>query len=260
MGTGNRSTSRIPQQAVFDVVRPMIRIFKTFGVSEGSIRSVVDRACRQYSSNPSLGLQLERVPFAELADIGMVWSRDPEFIDEMGSPMKLRLRGDSHSFESLLEKAGVSTPPDLALDKLQALGSVQLCGRARYVRLVSNVLLAVKGRRFVAEPLLDSIRRFCETIEHNLCERPSVDQGRMERWAACSSLDADQFPEAQRFVRLSGQAFLDSVDEKLASCRTKGSKAGLRYGVGVYVFVDRELPKPSKRRRRFRSRHRRATS
>jgi hypothetical protein len=249
MDVANRSALRAPQKSVFDVMRPVVRILRASGVGESSIRSATARACRQYARNPTRGVQLEHVPFLELADIVMVWARDPEFIDETGSPMKLRLTGPA-SFESLLRKAGVSIRADSALEQLEALGSVQRCDRGRRVRLVSNVLLTVRGKQFVVGPLLDSIRRFLETIEHNFCEAPPAHDGRMHRWAFCSSLDPDQFAEAQRFVRLSGQAFLDAVDEKLGSCTTVHSrKSGRPYGVGVYVFVDSEPTRPARVRR-----------
>ncbi len=252
MDVTNRSALRVPQKSVFDVMRPVVRILRASGVGESDIRSATARACRQYARNPARGIQLEHVPFLELADIVMVWARDPEFIDETGSPMKLRLSGPASSFESLLKKAGVTLRADSALDQLEALGSVQRCDRGRRVRLVSNVLLTVRGKQFVAGPLLDSIRRFLETIEHNFCEAASAHDGRMHRWAFCSSLDPAQFAEAQRFVRLSGQAFLDAVDEQLGSCTTRrGKKSGRPYGVGVYVFVDSEQT-PSARVRRVR--------
>jgi hypothetical protein len=243
MDAVNRSAqrvSRVPHQAVFDVVRPMIRILRACGVSDSSIGSATGKARRQYVRAPAPGVRLEHVPFLELADVVMVWARDPEFIDETGSPMKLRLSGGAGSFERLLKKARVSIPAASALKQLEALGSVQLCDRGRRVRFVSNVLLMNRGNQFVVGPQLESVRRFLETIEHNLCERPSSDQGRMQRWAVCSSLEPEQLPEAQRFVRLSGQAFLEAVDDKLAACRTKpGKKAGRPYGVGIYVFIDK---------------------
>jgi hypothetical protein len=94
-------------------------------------------------------------------------------------------------------------------------------------------------RRFVAAPMLNEIRRFAETVEHNLCDDPGPGDGRIHRWAQCASLDPKEFPEAQRFIRLNGQTFLDAVDEKLSSCALKGNnKRGLRYGVGIYAFVD----------------------
>jgi hypothetical protein len=188
----------------------------------------------------------------------MVWAGDPAFIDEAGSPVKLTLEGGpgpgprADSFPYLLKKAGVSLAADRALEQLRALGSVQRCDRGRRVRLVSHVLTGVMGDRFLAAPMLDAIRRFAETVEHNLCASPAAAERRMHRSAGCASLDPRELGEVQRFVRSSGEAFLDAVDEKLHSCARKDAKERLRYGVGVYVFMD---PAGKTRDRRPRRRH-----
>jgi hypothetical protein len=130
--------------------------------------------------------------------------------------------------------------PGVALGHLQALGSVRVCENGHKVRLVSHVLLATMGKKFLVAPMLNQIRKFAETVEHNVCNTPGPFDGRMQRSAQSTTLDPEQVTEVQRFVRLSGQAFLDGVDEKLASCSLSGGhKGGLTYGVGVYVFVDR---------------------
>ena len=235
----NRTTRRVAprsREVVFEVMRPIVRILRACGVGELTIRSAVDSACHQYAHNLDRGVRLEHVPFAKLAEIVMVWARDPEFIDDTGLPMKLRMTGSTRSFESLLKKVGISTQASSVLDQLEMLGSAQRCGNR--VRLVSNVLLSVKGNQFVAGPLLDSIREFLETIEHNLHARPGSLEGRMHRLASCASLDPAQFAEVQRFVRVGGQAFLEALDEKLESCKSKNGR-GLYYGAGIYVVVQR---------------------
>ena len=223
-------------EVVFDVVRPMIRILRACGISSRSIRSAADRACGQYSGNLSRAVFIEHVPFPKLAEILMVWARDPEFIDETGLPMKLPLAGKKRSFASLLKKVGVLSQAKDVFEQLEMLGSVQRCGRR--ARLISNVLFSVKGKRFVAGPLLDSVREFLETIEHNLHQRPGSFGGRMHRLASCASLDPAQFAEVQRFVRVGGQAFLEALDEKLESCKAKSGR-GLYYGAGIYVVVQK---------------------
>jgi hypothetical protein len=249
MGTGNRSTSRIPQQAVFDVVRPFVWILRTCGISERSFRSATDKACRQYARSSTRAVKFEHAPFLKAAEILMVWARDPDFIDETGSPMKLPLRGGRHSFEGLLKKAGVSMPVHSALKQLQRLGSVQRS--RRQVRLVSNVLLSVNGNQFVAGPVLENIRGFVETIEHNLYQRQNPAEGRMNRLACCAALDPAQFAEVQRFVRSGSQAFLDALDEKLESCKARDGK-GPYYGAGIYVVV-RGSAKPARQHKRKRT-------
>ncbi|MGH8260293.1 MAG: hypothetical protein ACREUG_11435, partial [Steroidobacteraceae bacterium] len=140
-----------------------------------------------------------------------------------------------------------------ALAQLRLVGSIRPCDRGRRVRLLSNVVIPVMGRQFIAPPMLDSIRRFAETVEYNLCEGPRPGEGRMHRWAICAALDPSQLGEAHRAVRSTGQTFLEAIDEKLGSCATKpgAKRRGVTFGVGLYVFVDEP-----KKNRRVRTRRR----
>lgn len=250
-------TAQESQSTAFDVMRPIVHLLRTSGVAAGDVRSATERALRGYAHVPARGAWLDRACFQELADVLMVWAGDPEFIDEAGSPVRLTLEGRPRprSFPYLLKKAGVSLAADRALEQLSTLGSVQRCDRGRRIRLVSHVLSGLMGERFLAAPMLDAIRRFAETVEHNLCARHDAAQHRMQRWAGCASLDPRHLREVQRFVRSSGEAFLDAVDEKLLSSARKDAKARLRYGVGIYVFMD---PAGKTSHRRIRRRHTRA--
>jgi len=246
MQHANGATRRMSETAVFDVLRPIVRILKASGIEEQLLLSAVREAYRAKSSSPVVrGVWLDHSKFVSLADAVTVWARDPEFIDETGSPMKLSIKPGPRSFASLLKKAHVSIRAEYALRDLETLGSVRVCDAGRRVRLASHVLLTVSGKRFLAAPMINEIRRFAETVEHNLCERPGPTEGRMHRWAQCDALDPRQFTEVQRFVRLGGQTLLDAVDEKLGSCRARrGERKRITYGLGMYVFVDKGKKKP----------------
>jgi len=242
-----RTTIKGSRRIVFDVLRPVVRILRVSGFSEEEIQSVVARACKLYARSPArgiwldqthgLGLDQERV--TELMNLLRVWSQEPDFVDQSGQPKRLSLEG-AGSFRALLRRAKCSLASRRTLEQLQALGSVQLCDRGRRVRLLSNVLIVVVGNRFVVAPSIDSIRRFAETIEHNLCEGTRPGEGRIHRWAACDALDPTQLGEVQRFVRSNGQTLLEALDEKLISSSTpRGRRRGISYGVGLYVFIDK---------------------
>jgi len=255
------TTTTRSRRVVFDVMRPVIRILRVSGFSEEEIRAVVARACKLYARSPARGiwldqthgLGLDQARITELMNLLRVWSQDPEFVDDSGQPKRLRLESGAGSFHALLRRAKCSLASRRTLEQLQALGSVQLCDRGRRVRLLSNVLIVVVGNRFVVAPSIDSIRRFAETIEHNLCEGTRPGEGRIHRWATCDTLDPTQLEEVQRFVRTNGQTFLEALDEKLiSSAVTRGRRRGISYGVGLYVFSDkprRANSRGSKRRK-----------
>ena len=113
-------------------------------------------------------------------------------LDENGQPKPLTLRAGAGSFRALLRCAKCTLAIARTVEQLQALGSVQLCDGGTRVRLLSNVLIVVAGNRFVVAPSIDSIRRFAETVEHNLCAGTPPGEGRIHRWAACEALDATE--------------------------------------------------------------------
>lgn len=251
----NGPTLRESRRAALGLLCPIVHLLKISGIAEDAFRSAWEQACRAHPRTAARGVWLNRACFLQLADLVRVWARDPEFIDETGSPRRLRLAGGVRqgrdSFAYLIKKARVSIEARSALERLQALRAVQRCNRGRRVRLVSDVLPGVAGSRFLAAPMLDAVRRLAETVEHNVCAQAAAAQGRMHRWVGCASLDARQLGEVQRFLRLSGQAFLDAADEKLLSCSRKRTGRRRLYGVGLYVFVDR-AGKPSGRQPRER--------
>jgi len=241
-----RASSTSSSTAVDDVLRPIIRLLKASGISDSEIISVVRARCRAYRSESVTGSWLGNADVMQLPEILSLWMHDQEFVGSTGAPCKLNLSPEVPSFRQLVAKAGVTIPPRHALKQLEALGAVQICDKGRKVRLVSNVLFSVSGRRFLSAPSIVAIRWLAESIEHNVLDRPGVLEGRMQR-SAFLSVDPKQLPEIERFVRLSGQAFLDTIDQKLRLC-SKRSRTGSepRYGVGVYAFIDR----PSRAKRR----------
>jgi hypothetical protein len=232
------------------IVRPAVRLLKSAGVNDETIYQAVAKACRQHAKERVRGVEVAFERFLQLTDIVMNWARDPEFIDQYGAPKKLNLCSEEPSFQRLIEKAGVPVPLCEAVEQLRELHSVRLCDRNRKVRLLSHVLLSVRPRYFVIAPVLDEMRRFLETIEHNVCANPSALEGRMQRTVMCTSMDPAQFPEAQRFVRQNAQSFLDALDEKLNSCQSRKQNGHFGYGAGIYVFVDRSSTQKRAARRR----------
>lgn len=254
MEYANGTTLRGSHRAVFDALRPIVRILRTSGFAEDAVRSAVDRACRLYARSPArgmwldhtggLGLDQERI--AELTSLLRVWSQGPDFVDQTGQPKRLSLDGRAGSFRALLRRANCSIASQRALANLRSLGSVQLCDGGKRVRLVSDVLIPVKGKRFVVAPMIESIRWFGETLEHNLCDGPRPGTGRWHRWAISTALDPARLPEIERYVRSTSQTAIESIDEKMSSCKIRATnRRGITYGVALYVFMDR-----SKRRRR----------
>ncbi len=237
-----RATGALPEKEALRMtratLRPIMRILKRSGISDRIILEAVSAICRQHRKEPTYGIACDSVRIRALADVLMIWARDPEFIDEGGLPMDLSVGTPYPSFGDLLKKGQIRVPAAEALEQLLALRAVQLCDRNRKVRLKSRVLISAVGYRFLIAPVLEDIRRFAETVEHNVCEAPGALDGRMQRTTLCASLNPKRLLEVQSFARHTGQAFLEALDEKLGGCTTSRGKNGIEYGAGVYIFVD----------------------
>ena len=257
MPSASRSRIRGSRQIVFNVIRPVVRILRVSGFSAEEILSEIARACKLYARTPARGiwldkthgLGLDQARITELMNLLRVWSQNPEFVDENGQPKRLSLDIGASSFQALLRRAKCSLPSARILAQLQALGSVQLCDRGKRVRLLSDVLVPVKRKRFAVAPMLNSLRWFEESLEHNLCDSPRRGEGRLHRWVICANLNPTRLVEVERYVRANGQTLVEAIDEKLSSCAVGSSKRrGITYGVGLYAFMDRPAYKPRRSR------------
>ncbi|MGH8219204.1 MAG: hypothetical protein ACREUT_11685 [Steroidobacteraceae bacterium] len=256
----SRTTITRSHQILFNVLRPVVRILRVSGFEEEEIRSVVARACKLYARTPARGmwldqthgLGLDQARVTELMDLLRVWSQDPEFVDDSGQPKRLSLDAGAGSFRALMRRAKCSRASRRTLEQLQALGSVQLCNRGKQVRLLSDILVPVKRKRFAVAPMLNSLRWFEESLEHNLCDSPRRGEGRLHRWVICADLNPARLMDVERYVRSNGQTLIESIDEKLSSCAVRSPKRrAITYGVGLHVFIER----PVKRQRHSQKSH-----
>src|SRR5688572_23135187 len=134
-----RATSALPEKEALRMtratLRPIVRILKRSGISDRIILEAVSAICRQHRSEPTYGIACDGIRVRALADVLMIWARDPEFTDERGLPMDLNVGNTYPSFRDLLKKGQIRVPATEALEQLLALRAVQLSDRKRKVRL-----------------------------------------------------------------------------------------------------------------------------
>lgn len=258
MDNAKGTMPRGPHRAVFNVMRPIVHVLRASGYAEAEIHAATGAACQLYPCG-GRGIALDGARFAELAGVVRLWARDPDFLDETGVPSRLSLGDGAPSFRALLQKS-TCTDPTRALAQLQGLGAVRLCERGRRVRLVSSFLPPATDKGFVVAPTLDSIRRFAETVEHDLFGAPDPAGRRAHRFVSLATVDRTRLWELWRFVLTSAESLLEAADEKLHGCAAPDAKGGgVTCGVGLYFFVDEphallEAPRTSRGRRMARGR------
>ncbi len=232
----------------FELLRPLVRLLRSAGIPESALRAESERAYRRYARSTPRGLWPARIDLPELARILTVWARDPAFLDDAGSPRRLTLGRGRDSFAQLLRSARASVGTREALRSLGTLRSIRCCDGGRRVRLVTGVLPGRVGTRFLAAPMLDAARRFLETLEQSACGDACAASRLVHRWSGWARIDPRRASELERFVRSSGESFLEAADEKLLACaprlprsrrrarRVPAMPSGLTYGVGIYLL------------------------
>jgi hypothetical protein len=141
---------------------------------------------------------------------------------------------DKKGFTALVRDAGRGLSPAAALEELKSLGVVRLVRNDEFVRLLTPVIIHRS-----LDAILEDLRRFAETIEHNLF-RPRNTAARMQAMASRLSLDPGRFEDFARFIRRFGENFLESADDALGAYVTHQRDRGAQFGVGVFVFCDGE--------------------
>ena len=170
------------------------------------------------------------------------WHQDANYLDGDGKPLALPVDGPRPSFQSLFETYGGDTPPQTLLRELLSAGSAEKDGDERIVairRYHMPANLDAGNLRFFGTNLFDH----AAALANNLADdgRPK----RLEGFAVDPKVDAAHAAEFREFLDRRGQAFLEEVDDWLASHQIEPGDADaspIRLGLGVYA-IEGPLPK-----------------
>ena len=222
----------------YRVLRPIIRVLHSAGVSQAQMIACIQQATEEHSADPVCG-RLEsdtrRDAIAALLEVTTAWARLSEWTDESGQPRELSLRvDDTKGFAALVRDAGGGLSPAAALKELKSLGVARLVRNDEFVHLLTPVIIHRS-----LDAILEDLRRFAETIEHNLF-RPRNTAARMQAVASRLSLDPGRFEDFARFIRRFGENLLETADDALGAYVTDHRDRAAQFGVGVFVFCDGE--------------------
>jgi hypothetical protein len=175
------------------------------------------------------------------------WFHDPDFRTESGQPRDLHVSEGENSFAALVRRYTPGIPHVAMIKELRAVGAVEELRDGR---------LRVLKRNYIPRELTDNQIRLWgsalqdvgTTLEHNLMRQES-EPPRFERRALSLSVDPRARREFEAFLAVEGQAFLERVDEWLASHQLESMSAespgAVRLGVGVYeILQDARSRKP----------------
>src|SRR6516162_6122655 len=177
------------------------------------------------------------------------WFHDPNFRTASGEPRDLQVSEGDDSFAALVRRCVPGIPHVAMIKELRAVGAIEELPDGR---------LRVLKRNYIPRELTDNQIRLWgsvlqdvgTTLEHNLMRKPSA-RPRFERRALSLSVERRALPEFEAFLAAEGQAFLERVDDWLASHQIDNTGSapmqGIRLGVGMYEILDEER-RPSKAR------------
>jgi hypothetical protein len=227
---------------VYGVIRPIVRIMMSAGVSQATLLESVKRAGEEHDGDTKkgrLGSGSRYESHLALASVTAAWARSAAWTDDAGQPRELALRKDDpKGFVELVRSVNPRLNPTAVIKELQSMNVVRLLAGESKVRLLSPSVVNMSDDTFLVEPVLRDLQRFAETVEHRVFRDPRTDFGQMQMTAARLSIDPAKFDDFCRFVTRNGQLLLDSADDRLNSYGEVPGGAGATYGVGVFVFLE----------------------
>jgi hypothetical protein len=240
---------------VYGVLRPIVRIMRSAGVTEASLLECVKRATAQHDGDAKkgrLGSGSRYESRLALRSVTGAWARSSAWTDESGHARELSLRKeDPKGFAALVRSVDPGLNAPAVLKDLQSMEVIKILPNAKGVRLLRDSVvnttevrslrdsdLSNSQETFSVEPVLRDLQRFAETLEHKVFPEGSIASGQMQVTAARLSIDPTRFDDFCRFVTRNCQTLLDSADDRLSSYREVPNGGGANYGVGVFVFFE----------------------
>jgi len=223
---------------VDDVIKDLLDLFDHLGLDAGRL------AARLVNLDPATMASRKLYPYASaIGELLTEWHQNPKYLDTLGSPMPIRMRGNHGSFRQLADKTVPNMDPKRLLSELTQIGAVSI-DKAGFIRVNMRSLSVYQDKHLAIQHTLMSLDSFIRTLRHNLNSAVSNSDQLFHRVAWNGDLDAREIPMLKIRVKRRGQSFLESCDNWMTrrtkssaySSRRKGKRA--QVFIGVYLAVD----------------------
>ena len=227
-----------------------VRVLARRGYTPQDIGAEVLRACRRI---PRSWAQTAKVAVSQIDAAGHVltlWFQDPAYLDSMGNPQPLSLRGADLSIEALARRVDAELDVEEILSHLLRRSVLRRNG-TRYLPRSRVLMFRGSGASYHARSM-QALVAMLSTLERN--SRPGHSTPVLfERFAANVRVPVGAVAAFDRWLHRNGNRLLEQADAKLHAYerkRRKGERT-IRLGVGVYRFGE-EQPPPAKHQTRRR--------
>lgn len=265
----SESTRRALGDAVYRLLKPLVRILLRHGIPFGSCAHLLKQAYvdvavtdfalpgrKQTDSRISVLTGLTRKDVKEIrgrpvdavsdtaarynraARVISGWIRDRSFLDGWGKPAMLLVEGEGANFSRLVHEYGGDIPVRAVLDELLRVGAVEKLEDGR-VKLLQHAYVPNSSTEDKLNILATDVSLLLETIGHNL-EKPGK-EAYFQRKVAYNNLPVEAVPLLKEMAAHQGQKFLESLNTWLAT-QDRDSNPAVKgkerkyAGVGVYFF------------------------
>lgn len=167
------------------------------------------------------------------------WIRDPQFIDAQGEPRILALKGQTPSFEQLVEKYSGDITARAILDELVRVGTVEKVDK-NSVRLLSKGYVPMTSEAEKLEMLSKHFSDLMTTGTHNITHPPK--DARFQRQVTYSDMPENVVEEFRQYSHEKSLELLIDFDRWLAdkkkNVQPDHGESVTRVGVGIYLIED----------------------
>jgi hypothetical protein len=226
----------VREVTVDDVIKDLLDLFGHLGLDAG-------RLAARVVGLDSVTLASRRLyPHASaIGELLTAWHQDPVYLDSLGAPSPIRMRGGRQSFRHLADKTVPNMDPKTLLSELERIGAVTI-DTNRYIRVHVRSLPVYEDKHLAIQHTLISLDSFIRTLRHNLNSTPSNSDQLFHRVAWNGDLDDREIPALKIRVKKHGQAFLESCDNwmtrKSESSTSSRKRKRAQVFIGVYLAVD----------------------
>ncbi|TAK54234.1 MAG: hypothetical protein EPO25_07950 [Gammaproteobacteria bacterium] len=170
------------------------------------------------------------------------WHNDPEFLGPYGVPRDLAFGGEGASalsFADLVARFASDMDPELVLSELIRVEAAKVAEDSGMIRVLKRTYIPEQMAPELVEIFSRGVRRYVETIDHNLAER-DPDRRRFERWVFPDyGIREEDWIQFSDLVRNRLQDVIEDLETKFALFpRPQVGDRILSVGVGLYVYKD----------------------
>jgi hypothetical protein len=221
---------------VDDVIKDLLDLFGHLGLDAGRLaKRVVDL--------DSVTMASRRLyPHASaIGELLKAWHQDPEYLDDLGCPLPIKMRTRRRSFRNLANKTVPNMDPKTLLCELERIGAVTT-DTSGNIHVHMRSIPVYEDKKLAIQHTLMSLDSFIRTLRHNLNSSASNSAQLFHRVAWSGDLDPQEIPTLKMRVKRHGQNFLESCDNWMTRRTRASTKRTVRKPVqafiGVYLAVE----------------------